>query len=526
MDQNLAAVEAEPAAGLAPAVAHARAAALVPSAAQPNGVVAEQLLQSLDAGAQAETIEAGYYILSSLFKPRPGPNRDGHAIFHHGVALLCGFDTPSLTVQGGQRLLSYFNIDRDIPMQARITILIPNYNRPKALERLLHSVFASIEHADAVEKVFVLVVDDYSEQDVMATCAPFANKYPNFLFKLQRQKCGNGEVAFFSALQWVETKYTWLLGNDDFIAPESVGYLVDLIYKNDFGFVLLNPTICVDHLGSIKKHLPFTVSTPSVVYERVMDLFRDFGFVTATTTFTCLFFRTEPVKKFHAAFNISQYSRVYSHSFSIFSALRDHRGIFLRRPLVEFTHNRKEDEHEKLTLQAPEGIVFFHHTIGLARLIDQCSKITHLSIEQIGQSFEYEIDKDTLHVYPTLLSHFVVAFSIQQLRLEINNFQHSEFNFGHLSKNEHRDIHTLICNFADPDLIDMFALVDAVFLAPEFSPNRKMEFLQKKYLEILELAKSKHNAMCAQFSTSAPRKIFSNMAVSTRGQAGDEFGYT
>jgi len=28
---------------------------------------------------------------------------------------LRGFDTPSLPAQGGQRLLSYFNINRDIP---------------------------------------------------------------------------------------------------------------------------------------------------------------------------------------------------------------------------------------------------------------------------------------------------------------------------------------------------------------------------------------------------------------------------
>jgi hypothetical protein len=38
------------------------------------------------------------------------------AIFLHGVALLRGFDTPSLTAQGGQRRqLQKFNTDRDIP---------------------------------------------------------------------------------------------------------------------------------------------------------------------------------------------------------------------------------------------------------------------------------------------------------------------------------------------------------------------------------------------------------------------------
>src|ERR1019366_6792641 len=37
------------------------------------------------------------------------------AILPHGVAFLCGFDTPSLLAQGGQRRPAYFNISRDIP---------------------------------------------------------------------------------------------------------------------------------------------------------------------------------------------------------------------------------------------------------------------------------------------------------------------------------------------------------------------------------------------------------------------------
>ncbi|WP_425991682.1 hypothetical protein, partial [Afipia sp. DC4300-2b1] len=41
--------------------------------------------------------------------------------FLHGVALLCGFDTPSLQAQGEQRLPSNFNIDRDIP--ARLVLI-------------------------------------------------------------------------------------------------------------------------------------------------------------------------------------------------------------------------------------------------------------------------------------------------------------------------------------------------------------------------------------------------------------------
>ncbi|MFY9734833.1 MAG: hypothetical protein WAL02_06820, partial [Rhodoplanes sp.] len=46
---------------------------------------------------------------------RPRRNRRNRGSVRHGVALLRGISTPSLAAQGGQRLPSYFNIDRDIP---------------------------------------------------------------------------------------------------------------------------------------------------------------------------------------------------------------------------------------------------------------------------------------------------------------------------------------------------------------------------------------------------------------------------
>jgi hypothetical protein len=39
----------------------------------------------------------------------------GLSTLTHGVALLCGFDTPSLQAQGGQRRQESFNRCRDIP---------------------------------------------------------------------------------------------------------------------------------------------------------------------------------------------------------------------------------------------------------------------------------------------------------------------------------------------------------------------------------------------------------------------------
>src|SRR5207245_2300614 len=78
-------------------------------------VLTQHSLEGSDAGRQAEALERALHTLPSRFKAwgKRNPCRCGN--LRHGVALLCGFVTPSLAAQGGQRLLPYFNISRDIP---------------------------------------------------------------------------------------------------------------------------------------------------------------------------------------------------------------------------------------------------------------------------------------------------------------------------------------------------------------------------------------------------------------------------
>src|SRR5207247_4012091 len=79
-------------------------------------VLTQHSLEGSDAGRQAEALERALHTLPSRFKAwgKRNPCRCGN--LRHGVALLCGFVTPSLAAQGGQRLLPYFNISRAIPL--------------------------------------------------------------------------------------------------------------------------------------------------------------------------------------------------------------------------------------------------------------------------------------------------------------------------------------------------------------------------------------------------------------------------
>jgi hypothetical protein len=79
------------------------------------GVRLHHGLHSCDAGPQAEAIEANAHSLPSLFEASRQRDGTSRGILVHGVAFLCGISTPSLPAQGEQRLLSFFNIGRDIP---------------------------------------------------------------------------------------------------------------------------------------------------------------------------------------------------------------------------------------------------------------------------------------------------------------------------------------------------------------------------------------------------------------------------
>src|SRR5271163_2423389 len=111
---HLAAVEAKFSLNLPPAVPRLAFGTAVTGPAQPGRVLIHHVGQGGDAGRQAETLKARSDLLPSLFNGchRDYGGRCGR--FFHGVALLRGFSTPSLQAQGGQRLPSYFNIERDI----------------------------------------------------------------------------------------------------------------------------------------------------------------------------------------------------------------------------------------------------------------------------------------------------------------------------------------------------------------------------------------------------------------------------
>ncbi len=316
-----------------------------------------------------------------------------------------------------------------------LTILIPNWNRPQQLDETLHSIYSSLSDQDNAQAVQVLVVDDYSTSPAVKIVAEKYSAHNNFRFVLQDVKCGNAEVAFLTSLSHIETKFLWLFGNDDYMHRDGISRVLELLKsRDDVGMILLNPLMYSSKHNV--KFSPIATSSALVEYATCEELFENWGFVTSTTTFSCLLFRTDPIRRFHQEHRLTNYGTVYSHTFSCFCALRMLPGIFLSTPIVTFTLTDPIEEHYKLAKQVSSSVEFHHHTIGLSRLINACSDISGVPIRAILSSFEDEINKDSLSVVPGNLLCFLSHFFLEQLIRELVNNDAPSQSFGYLQSGE------------------------------------------------------------------------------------------
>jgi len=405
-----------------------------------------------------------------------------------------------------------------------LTILVPNYNRPDALRQLLQTVFKSISHAEAEPFVTVLVVDDYSETDLADVIESFKWR-DDFVFRLQEFKCGNAEVAFLSALKWVETEYVWLLGNDDDVFIGGVAKVIQLLRAPiELDLILLNPTIRKTKTG--KNFIPIRTTSETVVYERAEDLFYDFGFVTSTTTFPCLVMKTEPVRQFHKSFNLPQYGNVYSHTFTMFGALHGRPALFLSTPVIGFKLNERNDEQRKLEKQAPAGVMFFHQSIGLTRLVRECARLTGIEAKKLLLSFEDEVNKDVGDVQPTFLSHFIAHFFLEQLIREQENVRRPTRPIGNMIRSEVGEIMALLREAGDQALCRLCVGAVEAYNWQMGLPAWKITFLRLAQQKLRTLVNENYKFQVDLLPMDGPKKIAPSifLMIPLRGSGGDAGG--
>ncbi len=117
-----------------------------------------------------------------------------------------------------------------------LTIAIPTYNRAKVLKKCLDSIFNQIDGLN--NYVDILVSDNNSNDETFNTVNGFKKRGCNIIYNKNKINLGM-DMNFKFCFNYVNSKYIWVLGDDDYILEGSLKNIVEILRDNDFGVLFL-----------------------------------------------------------------------------------------------------------------------------------------------------------------------------------------------------------------------------------------------------------------------------------------------
>ena len=361
-------------------------------------------------------------------------------------------------------------------MEKLITIFIPSYNRAIELDVALQSIFCAINKSPFGSLVEVLVVDDYSKENVFRVIRKHRNKGNKVTFKRHRKKCGVAEIAMLRCLDFIDTKYAWCIGNDDAVISDSLDHLIPILLNSNSSFFLLN-LFGKETDGFTYEY--FSSSQTEIIFANGAQFFENFGFVTSTTTFPCLCFEVDHLKRIDLEYILS-ISPIYSHTSAFYCAFYDSQCSFIPKPLVIFNHNEMETEHHKLencnkVFNKPG---FYHACVGLGKHLEYITMKTGVELKRIANSAEDEIHKHSKEIKKSITIFFIFAFTMQQMRHEISSYNGFGKNSLCLTLEDIEFLQHLFADCGRSELGDLFLLARGIYCSQSVKPGEKLRILQ------------------------------------------------
>ena len=117
-----------------------------------------------------------------------------------------------------------------------LSICIPTYNRIHCLNNCLNAIYISKKNFD--HEFEVCISDNCSTEDVEKVVNLYKDKI-NIKFKQNKENIGLGK-NILEAVSMAKGEYAWILGNDDFILPNTLEKFYQLVNSNsevDYFFI-------------------------------------------------------------------------------------------------------------------------------------------------------------------------------------------------------------------------------------------------------------------------------------------------
>ena len=121
-------------------------------------------------------------------------------------------------------------------MKPLLTIIVPVYNRARLVVRTLDSIAASTNCA-----FNLIIVDNCSTDDSLATCKSWAESQPERPFPIEILSCAEAgaPAARNEGLRHAQTPYVYFFDSDDYFSPDFVEAIYPLLETSQWDMVFV-----------------------------------------------------------------------------------------------------------------------------------------------------------------------------------------------------------------------------------------------------------------------------------------------
>lgn len=122
--------------------------------------------------------------------------------------------------------------------QPILSICIPTYNRADILRDNLEIISEQLKRCNNAE-VEIIVSDNCSPDNTREVAANMQKLGLPIVYNRNAENIG-ADGNFLKCMTIASGKYVYLLGDDDFFAPNAIGRLLDILRGHDYGLVYIN----------------------------------------------------------------------------------------------------------------------------------------------------------------------------------------------------------------------------------------------------------------------------------------------
>ena len=135
-------------------------------------------------------------------------------------------------------------------MFKRVSVIIPNYNAGRYIDKCINSVLNQ-----TYKNIELIIIDDGSIDESLNIIKEYSNKYKNIL--VMRQQNLNASIARNRGIENASGRYLMFIDSDDILYPDAIKKMVEIIEKDESDMVIGNFYV-IDERDILKEKCIFT----------------------------------------------------------------------------------------------------------------------------------------------------------------------------------------------------------------------------------------------------------------------------